>query len=388
VATTRPIGLGIIGGGGAFGRFIASALPLVPGLALAAVAGTNEARTRRAADDLGAPLWTIRYGELIADPTVDLVIVASPPHLHASMALEALAAGKAVFIEKPLAVDLGDGMRVLEAARARRVPAIIDYVMRYSPVYHAALAILRSGALGSLRRMEFRNDAGDEGLDVGHWFWDRQKSGGILVEHGVHFFDVYGALAGADPVEVHGVALARDGGDQQDVVHADVQYANGVFGVYTHAFDTPSRLEVQEGLLVCDRGRMRISGWTPVRLELDGLVDEAQRQALAAIPGLRLSVVEELAGSAQQMRGRGQPFRARYRLRGDFVPAQDSQELYRRAVAAALADIVATMRDPSHRQTVTLEDGLRSLAVACVAAGTATQADLRRALTLIGAPSP
>jgi predicted dehydrogenase len=385
--SARPIGLGIIGGGGAFGRFIAAALPLVPGVALAAVGGSNEERTRRAAADLGVPRWTIHYPELIADPTVDLVVIASPPHLHAPMALDALAAGKAIFVEKPLAVALDDGIRVVEEARARRLPATIDYVMRYSPVYQAALAVLRGGALGPLRRLEFRNDAGDEGLDAGHWFWDRAKSGGILVEHGVHFFDVYGALAGADPAEIHGSALTRAGTDQQDVVHADVRYANGVFGSFTHAFDKPSRLEAQEGRLVCDRGSMRITGWTPTRLELDGLVDEEQRAALAAIPGLRLEVLEELSGAAQQMRGRGQPFRARCRVRGEVAPPHDSQELYRRAVAAALADVVATMRDPSHRQAVTLEDGLRSLAVACVAAGTAGPADLHRVLRLIEAPA-
>lgn len=387
MANPQPLGLGVIGGGGAFGRFIASALPLVPGVTLAGIAGSNEERTRRGAADLGVSRWTIHYPELIADSAVDLVVIASPPHLHAPMALEALAAGKAIFVEKPLAVRLADGMRVVEEARSRRIPATIDYVMRYSPIYQAASAVLRSGALGALRRMEFRNDAGDEGLVAGHWFWDRQKSGGILVEHGVHFFDVYGALAGADPVEVHGLTLTRQETDQQDVVHADVRYANGVFGSYTHAFDKPSRLEAQEGRLVCDRGSMRITGWTPIKLELDGLVDESQRAALASIADLQLEVVEELAADAQQMRGRGQPFRARYRIRGVLVPPLDSQELYRRAVAAALADVVATMRDPSHRQTVTLEDGLRSLAVACVAAGTAGPDDLHRALKLIAAPA-
>ena len=374
------IGLGVIGGGGAFGRFIASALPLVPGLELRAIAGSNAERARRAAGDLGVPFWTVDYEELAARAEVDLVVVASPPHLHAAMALAALRRGKAVFVEKPLATTLEDGLAVLAEARRRGLPAGIDYVMRYSPVYQAAQRLVREGALGALRRAEFRNDAGDEGLSAEHWFWDRSRSGGIFIEHGVHFFDVYGALIGADPVDVHGVALTRDGTDQQDVVHAAVRYANGVLATYTHAFDKPSRLEAQEGLLVFDRGSARISGWTPVRLELTGLVAPAERAALESIPGLNLETVEAFDQRERAMRGRGQPFEVAEHVRGLLAPAEDSQELYRRAVAAALADLVAALRDPAHRARVTLADGVVSLAVAAVAAGTASLDDLRRAL--------
>jgi predicted dehydrogenase len=375
------IGLGIIGGSGAFGRFIASALPLVPGVALRGIAGTNEQRTRGAAEALGIPFWTITYRELIAHPAIDVVVVASPPHLHAEMALAALRANKAVFVEKPLATSLPDGLALLEEARRRKVPATIDYVMRYSPLYQAAKMIVQTKALGALRRMEFRNDAGDEGLAADHWFWDRAKSGGIFIEHGVHFFDVYGWLAGADPLEVHGLALMRDGTDQQDVVHADVRYTNGILGIFTHAFDKPSKLESQEGRLVFDRGSLRIAGWTPVRLDLEGLVTDAEREQLAAIDGMALETVEEFAAD-RMMRGRGQHFPVRHYLRGALVPAQDSQELYRRAVGAALADLIAAVRDPHHPPQVTLADGLTSLAVACVAAGTADANDMERAVAV------
>jgi predicted dehydrogenase len=374
-----PVGLGIIGGSGAFGRFIASALPLVSGVTLQGIAGTNEQRTRQAAEALGVPLWTINYRELIDHPAIDVVVVASPPHLHAEMALAALQANKAVFVEKPLATSLPAGLALLEEARRREVPATIDYVMRYSPLYQAAKMIVETQALGALRRMEFRNDAGDEGLAGDHWFWDRARSGGIFIEHGVHFFDVYGWLAGGDPLEVHGLTVERDPTGLQDVVHADVRYANGILGIFTHAFDKPSVLESQEGLLVFDRGSLRIAGWTPMRLEFTGLVDDADRDQLAAIAGLELETVEAFP-PGRTMRGRGRHFPVRHHLRGALTPTLDSQELYRRAVGAALADLIATVRDPGHRQQVTLADGLTSLAVACVAAGTADAGDLERAV--------
>jgi predicted dehydrogenase len=378
VTPNEGVGLGIIGGGGAFGQFIASALPLVPGVTLRAIAGSNEHRTRAAAGALGVPYWTINYRDLFGRPELDLIVVASPPHLHAEMARAAIRANKAVFVEKPLATSLEDGLAVVDEAHRSRVPATIDYVMRYSPLYQAAKAIIEARLLGDLRRMEFRNDAGDEGLAADHWFWDRAKSGGIFIEHGVHFFDVYGWLAGAEPRDVHGLALMRADTDQQDVVHADVLYRNGILGTYTHAFDKPSRLESQEGLLVFDRGSVRIVGWTPVRLELVGLVTDAERGQLAAIPGVALETMEQYAGD-RMMGGRGKQFSVHQAVRGVLVPALESQELYRQAVGAALADLVASLRDPGHRQRVTLGDGLLSLAVACVAAGTAPPAALQAA---------
>jgi len=377
MATHDRLGLGIIGGGGAFGRFISTALPLVAGVDLRAIAGTNEQRTRQAAEALHVPFWTLDYHSLIARTDVDVVVVASPPHLHAAMAMAAVQANKAVFVEKPLATSLSEGLALVEEARRRRVPATIDYVMRYSPIYQAAKAIVGTAALGGLRRMDFRNDAGDEGLAVDHWFWDRTKSGGIFIEHGVHFFDVYGWLAGAAPRDVHGLALMRDDTDQQDVVHADVQYANGILGTFTHAFDKPSRLETQEGLLGFDRGSIRIAGWTPHHLELLGLVTDDERDQLAAIAGLELETVEQYDAD-RTMRGRGKRFPVRHAVRGIMAPAEDSQELYRQAVGAALGDLIATIRSADHCQQVTLGDGLVSLAVACVAAGTAGTAALAR----------
>jgi predicted dehydrogenase len=379
---TSRLGVGLIGGGGAFGRFIATALPLAQGLALQGIAGTNELRTSQAARALDVPFWTLDYHELIKDPRVDVVVIASPPHLHAEMALATVRSGKAAFVEKPLATNVSDGLQVLEEARRHHVPASVDYVMRYSPLYQVAHQIVRTNVLGALRRMDFRNDAGDEGLADDHWFWDRAKSGGIFVEHGVHFFDVYGWLAGAAPITVQGLALMRDDTDQQDVVHADVRYQNGVLGTYTHAFDKPSRLESQEGLLVFDRGSVRIHGWTPLRLDIEGLVTESEREQLGRIAGLDLQSVAQFDAD-ETMRGRGRPFSVQHHVRGALIPQAESQELYRRAVGAALADLVTTLRDPQHRQLVTLGDGLLSLAVACVAAGSADPAELQRVLEAI-----
>ncbi|MBQ0906006.1 Gfo/Idh/MocA family oxidoreductase [Micromonospora sp. U21] len=59
--------------------------------------------------------------------------------------------------------------------------------------------------LGPVRRLAFENDASDEDLGPEHWFWDERASGGIFVEHGVHFFDAADALVGSTPESVQGM---------------------------------------------------------------------------------------------------------------------------------------------------------------------------------------
>ena len=69
-------------------------------------------------------------------------------------------------------------------------------MQRYNPVYDAVDRLIQSGTLGELLHGSFENYASDENLPPEHWFWDRSKSGGIFVEHGVHFFDLFAGWLG------------------------------------------------------------------------------------------------------------------------------------------------------------------------------------------------
>src|SRR5579885_2114079 len=95
-----PTGIGIIGGGGAFGRFIAEAVEEMGGARITAVAGSNPERTARAARDLGADNHYLDRRALIADPAVELVVISTPPYLHAPMGIDAARGGKAILMEK------------------------------------------------------------------------------------------------------------------------------------------------------------------------------------------------------------------------------------------------------------------------------------------------
>ena len=111
-----PLRLGLVGRG-PWGQKIAAALKTLPGVELAGIAGRAD------------------WPALVADPTVAGIIVAAPPAAHAEIALVAIKAGKAVFIEKPLALDVVQAEAILAEAEKAGVGAMVDHVHLFHPAY-------------------------------------------------------------------------------------------------------------------------------------------------------------------------------------------------------------------------------------------------------------
>ena len=105
--------------------------------------------------------------------------------------MAALEAGKHVICEKPLALTVAQADEMIAAARRNGRLLIANLMQRYNPLFDAVRKLIRSGVLGDFLHGTFENYASDENLPADHWFWDRSKSGGIFVEHGVHFFDLF-----------------------------------------------------------------------------------------------------------------------------------------------------------------------------------------------------
>ena len=239
------LSIGIIGPRG-FGAFCAGAYQEAGIARVAAFAGRDAANLTLLAARYGVPRIYTDWRELIRDPAVELVHIVTPPDKHAEMAVAALRAGKHVLVEKPLATRNADAQAILEAARDAGKVAGINYVMRYNPLYQTVQTIAQSHWLGALTHVGFENYASDEGLGDDHWFWNPVASGGIFVEHGVHFFDIIGAIAGAPARRVLGQTWTRaDGTGKEDRVQAMVTYESGVEASFYHAFNRPGALEKQ-----------------------------------------------------------------------------------------------------------------------------------------------
>lgn len=358
--------IGIIGYRG-FGAFCTEAFHESGCARVVAYAGRDAAAMDETARKYGVQRTYTDWRALVRDPDVEIVHIATPPDLHAEMAIAALQAGKHAFVEKPFATTVPDGEAILAAARAAGKMVGINYVMRYDALYAIAREIAQAGVLGLLSHVEFQNYASDEGLRDDHWFWDNEKSGGIFIEHGVHFFDIVGAIAGAPATQVLGQTWdRRDRTGKEDRVQAIVTYANGVEASFYHAFNRPGALEKQTAHFAFEKGHLTLEGWIPTTLHLNAIVSESELQALGAILPVTIVDDEDFVGAARDVRGNGKMHHVRHRVHAREQLAAPTP-VYMKAVGDALADFVKAIREPGHVRRVTGEDGLESLKVAVAA---------------------
>jgi predicted dehydrogenase len=92
----------------------------------------------------------LSYSSLLADPKVEGVVLAVPACLHAEMAIEAMNAGKHVFVEKPLAMTIDEGQSMVDSARRNKVQLMVGHLLQYHPVFREIRALVESGDLGTL----------------------------------------------------------------------------------------------------------------------------------------------------------------------------------------------------------------------------------------------
>jgi UDP-2-acetamido-3-amino-2,3-dideoxy-glucuronate N-acetyltransferase len=117
--------------------------------ALTAIADASEATRTKAAGEFNVTPMT--WEAMVADPAIDAIAIAAPAELHAKLAIEALQAGKHVYVEKPLALSEADGVAVTEAAEKAGKTLMIGHLLQYHPAFVALRELVRSGGLGRLR---------------------------------------------------------------------------------------------------------------------------------------------------------------------------------------------------------------------------------------------
>jgi predicted dehydrogenase len=119
---------------------------------------------------------------------VDVLDICLPTPVHLEIGLKAVAAGKPIFMEKPLARTLAEGVQLANAATKAGVLLTPGHVVRFFPEYAAAKSMVASGRLGKPAAARARRGGGAPSGDQG-WFMDHTKSGGILLDLSIHDFD-------------------------------------------------------------------------------------------------------------------------------------------------------------------------------------------------------
>ncbi len=196
-ALAGPLRIGFVGCGRVTAELHLPALAHVDGVEAVALADPDTACARRVAGAFGIDRVHPDAATLAADPSVDLVAVCSPPRHHAEGALAALAAGRHVFVEKPLALDVEQAEALVAAGRERVAAA--GFNLRVHRQVVAARDALAEGRLGELRMIRTHWTAAARPAG---WRSDPAQGGSVLWELGIHHLDLWRCLSGREPAGV------------------------------------------------------------------------------------------------------------------------------------------------------------------------------------------
>lgn len=217
--------VGLIGYG-AWGRHHARAIASAPSARLAVIAARGEAAeaARRAWPE--ARLvgdWT----EAVTAPEIEAVFVAVPNHLHAEVAQAALAAGKHVLLEKPMALSLAECDRLIAAARASGRVLTIGHEMRLSTQWGRIGALIDEGAIGRPRAVQITLFRFPYRSGSGGWRYDRARVGSWLLEEAVHHADLalWWLRGSGEPVSLRADAVGDPG--MPHALDATLRFADG-----------------------------------------------------------------------------------------------------------------------------------------------------------------
>jgi UDP-2-acetamido-3-amino-2,3-dideoxy-glucuronate N-acetyltransferase len=196
--------------------------------ALSAVVDADPATAEREGAKYGVAART--WEQVLADPAITAISLASPAELHAAHASRAIAVGKDVLVEKPIALTVADGERLaLEAERAGRI-LMVGHLLQYHPAFEALLKLVRGGRLGAVRY------AHSNRLSMGKFRLEEN----VLWSFAPHDVSMLLALFGATPTTVRatGAAFATKG--IEDEVQVDLLFPGGghghVFASWLHPF--------------------------------------------------------------------------------------------------------------------------------------------------------
>lgn len=257
--------IGIIGAGD-YGAQHARALSAIPGAHVAAASRTNADALAEFVAEFGGQGFT-DYRDLLAQPHIDTVVIATPHHHHTEIALAAAQAGKHILLEKPMAPTLAECDQILASARAAGVTLMLGHTNRFASTYRLAKALIESGEMGQVVQgtaamQKFWFEPNRRG-----WHLDRASGGGVWLTVGIHPLDRLMWLIGSPVVAVS----ARFGTYFHPQMQADdtgmafLRFADGAAGLVIstgYAIGAPKHATE----LTCTKGMLTIDYATGVQI--------------------------------------------------------------------------------------------------------------------------
>lgn len=227
------VGVGVVGVGGISRQVHLPGLRIAPQAEIVALCDSDEAALARVAAEYGVAKTVAEYQELVRLPEVDAVVVATPTILHAPVALAAIAAGKHVLVEKQLAMDYAEAVRMYEAAEAAGVRHMTAFTYRFVPAMRYLRHRVLEGAVGVPRFLRIARLMDWPDISIG-WRQRRALAGsGEVGDMGAHRIDFCHHLVGtiarvAATIRTFVPDRSGDPSDVEDYATFIAEFAEGV----------------------------------------------------------------------------------------------------------------------------------------------------------------
>lgn len=258
----KSIQWGIIGCGDVTEVKSGPAFNKVPNSKLVAVMRRNEEKVKDYARRHGVPKWYTDADDLINDPEVNAIYVATPPLYHEEYTIKALRAGKPVYVEKPMALDAAAARRMAEAAQQTGVKLTVAHYRREQPLFRKVKALLQEGVLGKIRLAELHMWQPHQSRLItqteDNWRINPAISGGGLFHDlAPHQLDLVYHFFGK-PLSALGIALNQGGYyEAPDTVSGQMLLPSQVVFQGTWSFVVPAEEKRDELHIVGERGALR-----------------------------------------------------------------------------------------------------------------------------------
>lgn len=298
---------GIIGCGDVCEVKSAPAMQKIPDSSLVAVMRRNADKAADYARRHVVPKWYDNAQQLIDDPEVNAIYIATPPSSHAQYTAMAAAAGKPVYVEKPMARTFAECQQMIEVCQQHGVPLHVAYYRRSLPQFLQVKQWVDEGAIGAIRMIQIElfqsaQPAIVRGLD-NNWRVDPEiAGGGFFYDLASHQLDYLDYLLG--PITEANGFCANQAGlyEAEDIVSANFKFESGVIGTGSWCFTAHESAVREEARIIGEKGQITFHYFTSnkVKLEGQGRIEEMDFDMPKHIQQpLIEQIVSDLLGSGQ-----------------------------------------------------------------------------------------
>ncbi|WP_025799574.1 Gfo/Idh/MocA family protein [Hoylesella saccharolytica] len=301
----KEISWGFIGCGEVTEKKSGPAFNEVSGSHVEAVMSRTEEKARSYAERHRIKKWYTDPNELITDPDVSAIYIATPPSSHATFAIMAMRAGKPVYVEKPLAASYEDCVRINRVSEQTGIPCFVAYYRRYLPYFQRVKEIIANGVIGKIINVQIRFSVPPRDLDyksTDHLPWRLQPDvagGGYFYDLAPHQLDLIQELFGVI-TRAHGYCANRAHlYNVEDTVSAVFEFESGVVGSGSWCFIGHQSAKEDCIEVIGDKGMLSFSvyNYDPIRLiTTEGAVNiNVENPPYVQLPIIK-SVIEDLQG--------------------------------------------------------------------------------------------